>query len=187
MSEISSSQSTPVIFDSASLQVPGEPGVYFCAKHKTVKTRLRCGRCEKPICPKCTKMGPTGARCADCLSNRGSHMYQVSPLQFLLAFGMAFGCSVLGGMVSEYIGFFFLLFYGPVVGSLIAKAIIAVIRGKRGLPLTIVASAGVVLGAITPLIVSYSRAPLLGMSLYAFGSIAVFIGLTISSLWYWLR
>jgi hypothetical protein len=114
-------------------------------------------------------------------------MYQVSPLQFLLAFAMAFGCSILGGMVSEYIGFFFLLFYGPVVGSLIAKAIIAVIRGKRGLPLTIVASAGVVLGATAPLLVSYLRAPLPGASFFSLASIAVFIGLTVSSLWYWLR
>jgi hypothetical protein len=168
-------------------RVPNEPGVYFCARHKNVKTRLRCGRCEKPICPKCTKYGPTGARCPDCASNRDSHVYQVKPLQFLLAFGVAFGCSVLGGLLSNVIGLIFLIFYAPVVGTFVGKSIVRVVKGKRGIPLAVVASAGVVLGALAPFAFSLARAPLESQSLSALGGVAVYIALAISGVWYWLR
>src|SRR5690606_21233172 len=122
---------TTSVTDAASLRVPGEPGVYFCARHKSIKTRLRCGRCETPICPKCTKYGPPGARCPACSSNRTSHVYQVSPLQYLLAFGVAYGCSLLGALLANFIAFF-VLFYAPVAGTIIGKTIVRVVKGKRG-------------------------------------------------------
>jgi hypothetical protein len=167
-------------------RVPGEPGVYFCARHKNVKTRLRCGRCEKPICPKCTKIGPTGARCAGCLSNRGSHMYQVKPLQFLLAFGTAFGCSLLAALLASFGGFFFfLLLYAPVAGTLIGKAIIRVVQGKRGVPLALVASVGVLVGALVPLDTLFSGALPIDHFLNVY--LWIYIALAISGVWYWVR
>ncbi len=50
--------------------VPGEDGAFYCDRHKKVVTRVRCGRCEKPICPRCTVFGPAGTRCRDCARNR---------------------------------------------------------------------------------------------------------------------
>ena len=50
--------------------VPGDPGAFFCARHKKVTTRVRCGRCETPVCDRCTVQGPTGVRCRDCAKNR---------------------------------------------------------------------------------------------------------------------
>lgn len=38
----------------------------FCYRHKKAPTNLRCGRCDQPICTKCTVMGPAGPRCPDC-------------------------------------------------------------------------------------------------------------------------
>lgn len=54
----------------AAVEASGEAGVYFCARHPKVKTRLRCGRCEVPICPKCTVFSPAGTRCRDCARNK---------------------------------------------------------------------------------------------------------------------
>ncbi len=54
----------------APVAVPGEEGAYYCDRHKKVVTRVRCGRCEKPICPRCTVYGPAGTRCRDCARNR---------------------------------------------------------------------------------------------------------------------
>ena len=51
-------------------EAPDEPGAYFCARHPKVKTRLRCSRCEAPICPKCTVYTPAGTRCRDCARNK---------------------------------------------------------------------------------------------------------------------
>ena len=49
-----------------------------CERHKE-ETLLRCGRCEKPICPQCTVHGPAGARCPDCGTFRSSHLFQIAP------------------------------------------------------------------------------------------------------------
>ena len=50
--------------------VAGEDGAWYCAKHTKVVTRLRCGRCETPICPKCTVYTPAGTRCRACARNK---------------------------------------------------------------------------------------------------------------------
>jgi hypothetical protein len=50
--------------------VESQPGVYYCSKHKKETTRITCGRCEKPICTRCTVHGPAGVRCRDCARNR---------------------------------------------------------------------------------------------------------------------
>ena len=50
--------------------VPGEAGAYYCGKHRKEITRVRCGRCEKPVCPRCTVHGPSGVRCRECARNR---------------------------------------------------------------------------------------------------------------------
>lgn len=170
--------------NAATLQVPGEPGVYFCARHKSTKTRLRCGRCKTPICPKCTKYGPTGARCPNCASNRTSHVYQVSPLQYLLAFGVAYGCSLLGALLATFIAFF-VLFYAPVAGTIIGKAIVRVVKGKRGVPLAVVASLGVAAGALFPVSTLLWGGPATSHLFNPF--LWIYIALAISGVWFWLK
>lgn len=54
----------------APVPVPGEPGAYFCAKHKKEPTRVTCGRCETPVCTRCAVHGPVGVRCRACAKNR---------------------------------------------------------------------------------------------------------------------
>ena len=50
--------------------VPGGDGEYYCARHTKTVTRLRCGRCEAPVCPKCTVYTPAGTRCRPCARNK---------------------------------------------------------------------------------------------------------------------
>ena len=52
------------------ISVEGEPGAFYCSRHKKEITRLRCGRCETPICTRCAVHGPAGVRCRDCARNR---------------------------------------------------------------------------------------------------------------------
>lgn len=132
------------------LKVPGEPGVWFCAKHNQVQTRLRCGRCEKPICPKCTNMGPVGARCRDCLSNKGSHIYQVGAPQLALAFGAAVAMGALGAILVRMLGTWalFALFYAPALGPFLGKVVTRITKGKRGPLLVATTGAGIAVGAL---------------------------------------
>ncbi len=43
---------------------------HYCFRHKKEETRVTCGRCERPICPRCMVHGPAGVRCGDCARNR---------------------------------------------------------------------------------------------------------------------
>lgn len=48
----------------------GEDGAYYCQKHRKEITRVTCGKCERPICHKCTVMSAAGVRCPECARNR---------------------------------------------------------------------------------------------------------------------
>ena len=132
------------------LQVPGEPGVWFCARHQNTQTRLRCGRCEKPICPKCTNMGPVGARCRDCLSNRGSHIYKVSAPQLAMSFGAGVVMGAIGAVLIRVLGTLalFALFYAPALGPILGKFVTRITKGKRGPLLAAATGAGIAVGAL---------------------------------------
>jgi hypothetical protein len=189
----------------AELEVPGEPGVYWCARHKNVKTRLRCGRCEKPICPKCTKIGPTGARCPNCYSNRDAHIFQVSPLQFALAFGASVLFGALSALFVSMVGLL-LVFFSPVAGTFFGKAVTTITRGKRGSRLAVVASVGTVFGAIIVLTMHLlSTRAMLANPAFADPSIPVdpmmfapglladagfvvaYLAFAIPSMWWWIK
>ncbi len=80
----------------APIVVPGEDGAWFCARHPKSVTRLRCGRCEAPICPKCTVYTPAGTRCRACAKNK----IAVRPGGVLhSAVGMVEGASPMGRRV----------------------------------------------------------------------------------------
>lgn len=199
---------TPVASGSAGYEVEGEPGVYWCARHSKVKTRLRCGRCEKPICAKCTKYGPTGARCPDCASYKGTHMYQVQPRHYAAAAIVALLLGTLSGFVAQFIGFF-ALFYAPVAGTFIGKTVSAVAQHKRGTPLAVIATAGLVIGTIVPAATSLllmastmarmpeaaqigedSVMPLIlssAASPFHLLFLLVYLVLAIPSMWYWIK
>ena len=132
------------------LQVPGEPGVWLCARHSNTQTRLRCGRCEKPICPKCTNMGPVGARCRDCLSNRDSHLYRASAPQLALAAVAAIGVGAAGAVLFGLLGSFWLwaIFLAPTLGPLLGNLVTRITRGKRGPLVAGVTGASLALGAL---------------------------------------
>ncbi len=191
--------------DFSELEVPGEPGVYWCWRHRKVQTRLRCGRCEKPICPKCTRMGPTGARCVECVSNRTQHIYKVGPLHLAMTFFASAIFSIIAVPIMRGIGIF-LLFFVPIIGTILGKGIVAVTRGKRGPILAWAATAGAVIGALAPVVpkilwftrVSQMQAQLppdiapppmpLGMSFLGdLGYVLIYLVIVIPALWYWIK
>ena len=48
----------------------GEAGLFYCYQHKRETTRVTCGRCERPLCPKCVNVGANGVRCRECSRNK---------------------------------------------------------------------------------------------------------------------
>lgn len=116
----------------------------FCATHPDVETALRCGRCGKPICPRCLVMTPVGARCRDCARLRPSPIFVVSPTQYLLAAAAAFAAAAACGLALSLLpgfGVFFLIFLGGGVGYVVGEATTRSVNRKRGLGLAIIAGA----------------------------------------------
>ena len=74
-----------------------EPDTIYCARHASVETVLRCGRCETPICPRCSVSTPVGMRCRDCAQVRRPPMYELSGRYLWRALAAALGLVIAGG------------------------------------------------------------------------------------------
>lgn len=129
-----------------------------CATHPDVETNLRCGKCGKPICPKCMVQTPVGARCPQCARLYKLPTYRVPLSYYLRAVGtalvMAAATGVLWGVLRGVIPFFFFsILLGPAVGYAIAEVVGLAVNRKRGRGLAAVASLGVVLSYLVSFII----------------------------------
>jgi len=119
-----------------------------CATHPKVETNLRCGKCGKPICPKCMVQTLVGGRCPECARSYKLPTYRVSTLFYLRAAGTAFGMAlvtgVIWGVVNQFIPFFYLnLLLSAGVGYAIGEVVSLSVNRKRGRGLAVVAGTGV--------------------------------------------
>jgi hypothetical protein len=115
-----------------------------CARHPQVETFVRCGKCDRPICPKCMVAGPVGMRCRDCGRQNLDTLMRGSPSQYLLGTLCAFGSAFLLGWMSHVLVFWLGSVYGYAVGE-------ATLRGggrKRGLGMQIIAGLAAAAGSI---------------------------------------
>ena len=146
-----------------------------CATHPDVETNLRCGKCDKPICPKCLVQTPVGARCRDCARLRRIPTYNITPLQYTKAVAVALVLSIVTGIVWSrlrswlsflYLDFLLALVIGYTIGELVSLSI----NKRRGTKLQVLAGLAVVLSYIT------SRSDLVN------GSIKIFVDFNVWSL-----
>lgn len=147
-----------------------EPVVY-CARHPSVETALRCGRCDTPICPNCLVYTPGGTRCPDCARLRRPVMYELAPLDYAKAIGatlvVAIGLGVAGAILLRPggglpFGFFLAILIGAGAGAAMAEAITRITRGKRGRAMQLVAAGGLVAAWLLRLALAGALAFMLG-------------------------
>ncbi len=128
-----------------------------CAVHPDVETNLRCGKCGKPICPRCMVQTAVGAKCTECARLYKLPTYRVSRRYYLRATGTALGMAVvtgvLWGVLRSFISFFiFSLLLGPGVGYVIGEVVGLAVNRKRGRGLAMVASLGVVISYLVSIL-----------------------------------
>jgi hypothetical protein len=121
-----------------------------CAYHPDVETNLRCGKCDKPICPKCMVQTPVGARCPDCAQLHKLPTYRVSSRYYLMAAGVAVGmatiCGLAWGAIEWAVPLFSLnLLLAPGAGYAIGEAVSRSVNRKRGTGLAIIGGMAVAL------------------------------------------
>ncbi|MEX1255163.1 MAG: hypothetical protein WEE64_12565 [Dehalococcoidia bacterium] len=122
-----------------------------CATHPSVETELACGKCGKPICPRCLVYTPVGTRCRTCANVRRLPQYHISAA-FLLrgaaaALVVGVGVGVLWGFLLSWDPgiFYFGFFAGLGLGYAVGEAVSLATNRKVGPPLQAIAVAGVVL------------------------------------------
>lgn len=123
----------------------------YCANHPDAPTSLRCNRCEKPICPKCAVLTPTGYRCKECVRGQQKVFETAVNTDYVLIFVVVGVMSFLGSLIAYRLGFF-TIFLAPVYGGIIAEAARAVTRRRRSKNLFLLAAAAAVLGGLPTLI-----------------------------------
>ncbi len=127
------------------------PPTLYCANHPTVETSLRCNNCEKPICPKCAVLTPTGYRCRECVRGQQKAFDTAQWYDFLTASVVALILSYLGSRIVAYVGFF-TIFIAPVAGFIVAEAVRLVVRRRRSKMLYQVAAAAATIGSLPQLL-----------------------------------
>jgi hypothetical protein len=125
-----------------------------CAAHGDVETNLACGKCGKPICPKCLVETPVGARCRECANVRRLPTYNIRPVQYVKAVAAGVGIAVAVGVAWAWLrialdipffGFMTALLLAAGAAYAIAEVVSRVINQKRGVPLQVIAGACFVL------------------------------------------
>lgn len=116
-----------------------------CTYHPNVSTRLRCSRCEKPICPRCMVPTPIGYRCPDCARGPKPAIYQASPT------GIVTGAAI-GVVIASLVGVFWGLFpnwefyWVLILGFGVSESISWATKYKRGTELMTIAMVCVFIG-----------------------------------------
>jgi hypothetical protein len=150
-----------------------------CATHPEVETNLRCGKCDKPICPRCMVQTPVGARCRECARLYKLPTYRMSPRYYFRAVGTALGMALvtgaIWGLVSNYIPFFYLnIILGAAAGYAIAEVISLAVNRKRGIPLAVIAGLATGLSYLVAWVVPW------GLYFNFFDILAVAVGIFVA-------
>ena len=124
----------------------------FCANHPLRETSLRCNRCEKPICPECAILTPTGYRCKECVRGHMKKFNTATWMDYPLAFVTAAILSYIGSLITGLLGFFTLIL-APLAGIAIAEAVRFIIKKRRSPGLYLTSAAGTAVGSLPGLII----------------------------------
>jgi hypothetical protein len=158
-----------------------EPASLRCAAHPGVETQLKCGKCGKPICPKCLVQTPVGSRCRECARLYKLPTYRVTPVYYLRAAGTALVLAVVLGLawgfIGDFVPFIFLnLLVAAGIGWVIGEVTGLAINRKRGIWLAVIGGAGVAVCYVVN-IFTFGGLPAIGLGL-AVDVAGVVIGIT---------
>ena len=126
----------------------------YCANHPGVETTLRCNKCGKPICARCTVRTPTGYRCRECVRGQQKVFITAVWYDYLLGFVTAsilgLVASFLASLISSlsFIGWILIVIGSPTAGMVIAEGVRLVTRRHRARALFITVAVTVVVSAL---------------------------------------
>ena len=128
-------------------ETPAADDSLFCYRHPDRETWVRCGRCDRPICPNCAMQGPVGLRCKQCGKPAFDPLTSFRPQQLILGTATALGAGLVTGFVATRIGFFSVVI-AYFAGGLIAEIVTRVTGYKHGPVMFAIVFGGIVAGTL---------------------------------------
>ena len=120
-----------------------------CAAHPSVETELACGKCEKPICPKCLHYTPVGVRCRECANLKRLPQYELSIAYVARGLGATLAVGAVAGAIWGVIPFGILgLLVGGGAGYVIGESVSIATNRKVGVQVQVLAGVGDVLAFV---------------------------------------
>jgi len=136
--------------------------ITFCRWHPETETGLSCYQCGAPICGKCAKRTPVGYICPDCQKSRKDRFEHAKNYDYLIAAAVSLVLGTIAGVIIGYVSWWYLiLFISPIVGGIIAEAIWRLVGRRYGRHLWWIIVAGIVLGAVPGLLMTWNFVSLL--------------------------
>jgi hypothetical protein len=131
-----------------------------CAFHPGVETEVRCGECERYICPKDMVETPVGYKCRECARPARSQYVVVKPQQVLRAAMAGGAVGILGGVIVPFIPLFGII-SGGLWGFATAEAARRASGGHREWAVGVVAVLSILVGAFAFWLVTHYVNPIL--------------------------
>lgn len=128
-----------------------------CAFHPDVETKLSCGKCGQPICPKCMVETPVGARCPDCAKSVKLPTYHLSARYYLIAAGAALATAIVTGLVwgvlREFLPYIYVnLILAGGVGYAVSEVVGRSVNRKRGNWLALIGAVAITLSYLSSIL-----------------------------------
>ena len=115
-----------------------------CNHRAYPNTTLRCGKCDKPICPDCMIETPVGARCRECARVQKLPTFRIGTRHYLTATVVGILSAFVTGFIwativrwvhFPYANFALAFLAGSVIGEVISRSV----NRKRGILLAVIA------------------------------------------------
>ena len=119
-----------------------------CVNHPQVETVVSCGRCDKPLCPRCMIYTPVGVRCRDCAQLRRLPQYTLTPRVFARVLPTAAALALICGFLLSLVPRLSLL-AGVVVGVVVGDVLRRVSGYKQGRAMQAIAGATVLVSILS--------------------------------------
>lgn len=150
-----------------------------CAAHPDVETLLSCGKCGKPICPRCMVMTDVGARCKECAELKRLPTYNIDVRQYFIAVVLAAVLAFVLGLAWGFLKFripFIGLILGLGVGLATGEVISLALNRKKGIGLIVIAAISVIAANLWSNMLSYPLHPFIAWT-NIWELIAIFLGI----------
>ncbi len=129
-------------------EVITQAGPTVCAVHPTVETTLRCNKCGRYMCARCSVLTPVGYRCKQCVHQQQDAYFTATQVDYLVAAAASFVLSLPISYIVPRLFLFGVIILSLPAGGLIAEIVFRATGRRRGRYVWVAVTAGIVAGAI---------------------------------------